>query len=90
MLINRRSLLKSTAVVLAAPLVLRAHDALASSGSVKVLAWVDYIQPNIAEQFEAETASKNDFIFVRRTVPKAQSFQHRGQSRALSDRIESL
>jgi spermidine/putrescine transport system substrate-binding protein len=55
MLFNRRSLLKSTAAVLAAPLVLRAHDALASSGSVKVLAWPDYIQPNIAEKFEADT-----------------------------------
>ncbi len=55
MLFNRRSLLKSTAAVLAAPLVLRAHDALASSGSVKVLAWQDYIQPNIAEKFEADT-----------------------------------
>jgi len=52
---NRRSFLKSTAAVLAAPLVLRAHDALAASGSVKVLAWQDYIQPNIAEKFEADT-----------------------------------
>ena len=55
MLFNRRSLLKSTAAVLAAPLVLRAHDALASSGSVKVLSWQDYVQPNIAEKFEADT-----------------------------------
>ncbi|CUH67340.1 hypothetical protein TG4357_02949 [Thalassovita gelatinovora] len=36
-------------------MILRASDALASSGSVKVLAWQDYIQPNIAEAFEAET-----------------------------------
>ena len=55
MLLSRRSILKSSAVVLAAPLILRANDALAASGSVKVLAWQDYIQPNIAEAFEAET-----------------------------------
>ena len=36
-------------------MILRANDALAASGSVKVLAWGDYIQPNIAEAFEAET-----------------------------------
>lgn len=54
-MMNRRTLIKTSAAALAAPVVLRAHDALASSGSVKVLAWVDYIQPNIAEAFEAET-----------------------------------
>ncbi len=36
-------------------MILKANDALAASGSVKVLAWGDYIQPNIAEAFEAET-----------------------------------
>lgn len=55
---NRRSVLKLSAAGLAAPLVLRATDALASSGSVKVLAWQDYIQPNIAEKFEADTGIK--------------------------------
>ncbi|XOY56306.1 MAG: extracellular solute-binding protein [Rhodobacterales bacterium] len=39
-------------------MILRANDALAASGSVKVLAWGDYIQPNIAEAFEAETGIK--------------------------------
>lgn len=52
---NRRTALTLTASALAAPLILRASDALASSGSVKVLAWQDYIQPNIAEKFEADT-----------------------------------
>ena len=55
MTLNRRTALKLGAAALAAPVVLRAHDALASSGSVKVLAWQDYIQPNIAEKFEADT-----------------------------------
>lgn len=55
MSVNRRSLLKMSSAFLAAPMVLRATDALASSGSVKVLAWQDYIQPNIAEKFTADT-----------------------------------
>lgn len=55
MTISRRSALKLGAAAIAAPVVLRAHDALASSGSVKVFAWQDYVQPNIAEAFEAET-----------------------------------
>lgn len=55
---TRRSALKATAAGLAAPAILRATDALASSGSVKVLAWQDYIQPNIAEKFEADTGIK--------------------------------
>lgn len=52
---TRRSALKLGAAALAAPMILRATDALASSGSVKVLAWQDYIQPNIAKKFEADT-----------------------------------
>ena len=55
MSITRRHALKLTSTAVAAPLVLRATDALASSGSVKVLAWQDYIQPNIAEKFQADT-----------------------------------
>ncbi|KAA2313877.1 extracellular solute-binding protein [Pseudooceanicola sediminis] len=55
MTFNRRTALKMTAGAVAAPVILRAHDALASSGSVKVLAWQDYIQPNIVEKFEADT-----------------------------------
>jgi spermidine/putrescine transport system substrate-binding protein len=53
--IPRRQVLALGGAALAAPMVLRASDALASSGSVKVLAWQDYIQPNIAEKFEADT-----------------------------------
>lgn len=55
MTISRRSMIQLGAAAVAAPVVLRASDALASSGSVKVFAWQDYIQPNIAEKFEAET-----------------------------------
>lgn len=58
MTLSRRSALKITAAAAAAPVILRAHDALASSGSVRVLAWQDYIQPNIAEKFEADTGIK--------------------------------
>ena len=57
---NRRSILAASAAAVAAPLVLRATDALASSGSVKVLAWGDYVQPNIAEKFETSTGIKLD------------------------------
>ncbi|MCA8883917.1 MAG: extracellular solute-binding protein [Rhodobacteraceae bacterium] len=52
---TRRSALKVTAAGVAAPAILKASDALASSGTVKVFAWQDYIQPNIAEKFEADT-----------------------------------
>lgn len=55
MTFTRRSALKVTAAGVAAPAILKASDALASSGSVKVFAWQDYVQPNIAEAFEAET-----------------------------------
>ena len=58
MTISRRNMLKGTAALVAAPAVLRAHDALASSGSVKVFAWQDYVQPNIVEAFEKETGIK--------------------------------
>ena len=55
MTISRRHALQLSAAAVAAPAILRAHDALASSGSVKVFAWQDYVQPNIAEKFTAET-----------------------------------
>ncbi len=58
MALSRRSALKLGTAALAAPMILRATDALASSGSVKVLAWQDYIQPNIAEKFEKDTGIK--------------------------------
>ncbi|TCT09160.1 spermidine/putrescine transport system substrate-binding protein [Tepidamorphus gemmatus] len=56
--VNRRSMLKATAAtgaVLAAPAILRASDALASSGTVNVFAWGDYVQDNIKEAFEKAT-----------------------------------
>lgn len=55
MSITRRSVLKGAAAAVAAPAVLRAHDALATSGSVSVFTWQDYVQPNIAEKFQADT-----------------------------------
>ena len=58
MKLDRRSAIKLSAAAVAAPVVLRATDALASSGTVKVLAWQDYVQPNIAEKFEADTGIK--------------------------------
>ncbi|MEJ8571024.1 extracellular solute-binding protein [Microbaculum marinum] len=56
--INRRTVLKGTAatgVALAAPAILKAGDALASSGTVNVFAWGDYVQDNIKDAFEKET-----------------------------------
>ncbi|MCB4771734.1 extracellular solute-binding protein [Ancylobacter sp. Lp-2] len=43
---SRRDLMKASAFVLAAPVVLRAHDALATSGAVDVYAWGDYFDKN--------------------------------------------
>lgn len=56
--VSRRSVLQGAAAALAAPFVLRAHDALASSGEVNVFAWGDYIHENIRQAFEAETGIK--------------------------------
>ncbi|MCB1426305.1 MAG: extracellular solute-binding protein [Zhengella sp.] len=60
-MISRRTLLKSTAatsVFVAAPAILKASDALASSGQVNVFAWGDYIQANQIEKFEKDTGIK--------------------------------
>ncbi len=62
MSLTRRSLLKSTAAAtafaVAAPAILRAHDALASSGQVDVFAWGDYIKDNMIQKFEGDTGIK--------------------------------
>ncbi len=58
MKLSRRTALQLTGAAVAAPAILKATDALASSGSVKVFAWQDYVQPNIAEKFEADTGIK--------------------------------
>ena len=62
MSVTRRSLLKSsaaaTAVAIAAPAILRAHDALASSGQVDVYACGDYIKENMIQKFEGDTGIK--------------------------------
>ncbi len=55
---TRRTAMQLTGAAVAAPALLKANDALASSGSVKVFAWQDYVQPNIAEKFEADTGIK--------------------------------
>ena len=55
---TRRGLLQTGAcgmALLAAPAVLRRADALASSGSVNVFAWPDYIQDNQIKAFEKKT-----------------------------------
>lgn len=57
--ITRRSALKgvtaAAAAAVAMPVVLRAHDALSSSGQVDVFAWGDYVQDNIKAAFEDKT-----------------------------------
>lgn len=55
---SRRTVLQGAAVALAAPAVLRAHDALSSSGSVDVFAWGDYVQDNMIQAFEKDTGIK--------------------------------
>lgn len=60
-MISRRKVLKSTAAagaLAAAPAVLRASDALATSGSVNVFAWGDYVQQNMIDLFEGKTGIK--------------------------------
>ncbi|MEZ5791047.1 MAG: extracellular solute-binding protein [Nitratireductor sp.] len=60
-MLSRRSLLKTTAATtafIAAPAILKATDALASSGQVNVFAWGDYIQANQIEKFEKDTGIK--------------------------------
>ncbi|GHB21111.1 spermidine/putrescine ABC transporter substrate-binding protein [Pseudovibrio japonicus] len=62
MSITRRSVLKGTAAAsaaaVAAPAILKASDALASSGQVNVFAWGDYIQENMITKFEGDTGIK--------------------------------
>lgn len=61
MTITRRRLLKASAAagaVVAAPAILKSHDALASSGQVNVFAWGDYVQKNMIDKFEKETDIK--------------------------------
>lgn len=56
--ITRRTMLASAAAI-AAPAVLRAHDALAQSGSLNVFAWGDYFDKNsIIADFEKATGIK--------------------------------
>lgn len=52
---SRRSMLKGAAAAAVAPVILKAHDALASSGQVNVYAWGDYIQENMIKKFEGDT-----------------------------------
>lgn len=52
---SRRTALKGVAAAVAMPAVLRAYDALSSSGRVDVFAWGDYVQDNIKQAFEDQT-----------------------------------
>ena len=64
---SRRTVLRGSAAaasLIAAPAVLRARDALASSGEVNVFAWGDYaqtFQETLAPGFEKETGVKVNF-----------------------------
>lgn len=58
---TRRDFLKSVAAVgavTALPTLLKSNDALASSGTVNVFAWGDYIQQNMIDRFEGKTGIK--------------------------------
>jgi spermidine/putrescine transport system substrate-binding protein len=56
---TRRDTLRMAAAAMAAPAVLRAHDALAQSGSLDVFAWGDYFDKNtIIADFEKQTGIK--------------------------------
>ena len=60
-MISRRTLLRTaaaTGAVVAAPAILKARDALASSGTVNVFAWGDYVQQNMIDKFEKDTGIK--------------------------------
>ncbi len=60
-MISRRTVLKTTAAttaLVAAPAILRATDALATSGQVNVFAWGDYIQQNQIDKFEKDSGIK--------------------------------
>ena len=59
--VTRRTALKGALAgssVLAMPFVLKAHDALASSGTVNVFAWGDYVQKNMIDMFEKDSGIK--------------------------------
>ncbi len=56
---SRRSALKLALAGIASPAVLRAHDALAASGTVNIFAWGDYFAKNtLMQDFEKKTGIK--------------------------------
>jgi spermidine/putrescine transport system substrate-binding protein len=60
-MISRRTMMKTAAIgagAIAMPAILKSRDALASSGSVNVFTWGDYIQQNQVEHFEKKTGIK--------------------------------
>ncbi len=57
-MLTRRHALMTGAAAVAAPAVLRATDALSSSGTVRIFVWQDYVAPNMAEKFQADTGIK--------------------------------
>ncbi len=73
MIISRRKLMKTAALgagAVAMPAILKAKDALASSGSVNVFTWGDYIQQNQIDHFEKKTGIKSTSrLMARMTKP---------------------
>lgn len=64
MIINRRNAIKGAAAAVASPAVLRAHDALSSSGTVKLFAWGDIVgavQEKIGPEFEKATGIQIEY-----------------------------
>ena len=55
---SRRTFVAGVSATIAAPFILKSHDALSSSGTVRVFAWQDYIQQNIIDAFEKATGIK--------------------------------
>ena len=56
---KRRTFLKgAAAAAVAGPAILRSHDALASSGSVDVYAWDEYVSQDMIAAFESNTGIK--------------------------------
>lgn len=56
--LSRRKFVGAVTATVAAPFVLRAHDALSSSGKVRVFSWQDYISADIKKAFEGSTGIK--------------------------------
>lgn len=81
--LNRRTFLRGTAATaLSMPFVLRAGDALSSSGTLRIAAWAGYVSPEMLAAFEKATGIKatytaygtNDEILNLMKVNQGQGF----------------